>query len=49
MIIEIMDLDITYASPTSTTCKSTDFYGAGDDRYNKDVMESGGSVYTRLR
>ena len=34
-----------YASPTSTTA-SKDFYGAGDGRYNKDVMESGGSVYT---
>ena len=33
------------ASPTSTTA-SKDFYGAGDGRYNKDVMESGGSVYT---
>jgi hypothetical protein len=36
-----------YASPTSTTA-SKDFYGAGDGRYNKDVMESGGSVYTNL-
>ena len=35
------------ASPTSTTA-SKDFYGAGDGRYNKDVMESGGSVYTNL-
>jgi hypothetical protein len=34
-----------YTSPTSTTA-SKDFYGAGDGRYNKDVMESGGSVYT---
>jgi len=34
-----------YASPTSTTA-SKDFYGAGDGRYDKDVMESGGSVYT---
>jgi hypothetical protein len=36
-----------YASPTSTTA-SKDFYGAGDGRYDKDVMESGGSVYTNL-
>jgi hypothetical protein len=35
------------ASPTSTTA-SKDFYGAGDGRYDKDVMESGGSVYTNL-
>jgi hypothetical protein len=35
------------ASPTPTTA-SKDFYGAGDGRYDKDVMESGGSVYTNL-
>jgi hypothetical protein len=33
---------------TSTTDSSKDFYGAGDGRYNKDVMESGGSVYTKV-
>ena len=34
-----------YASPTSKTA-SKDFYGAGDGRYDKNVMESGGSLYT---
>lgn len=34
-----------YASPTSTTA-SKDFYGANDGRYDSNVMESGGSLYT---